>query len=148
MNELISLKLGYFAMQFNNKAPSVDQLHEKIFKLSKQIMIVQVLAMVGATILAVIAYKNAWIDPGQDSPVLVFNPFCIVWIGLGLILMLLAMTYVNRIKVLRHYLQPSEQRLVSFDPNVQQYIDEVKGKGRQYLTVYETFHLFPQAREE
>lgn len=148
MNELISLKLGYFAMQFNNNAPSVDQLNEKIFELSKQIMIVQAVAMVVSTILAVIAYKNAWIDPGADSPVMVFNPFCIVWVGLALIVMLLAKMYVDRIKVLRQFLQPSEQRLVSFDPNVQEYIDEVKGKGRKYLTVYETWQLFPQAREE
>lgn len=147
-NSFMSQKLGYFSMQFNNQAPSVDQLHKKIFELSKQIMLVQALAMVAATILAVIAYKNAWIDPGQDSPVLVFNPFCMVWLGLGLAVMLLAKMYVDRIKVLREFLQPSEQRLVSFDPNVQEYINEVKGKGRKYLTVYETFQLFPQAREE
>lgn len=147
-NSFMSQKLGYFAMQFNYKAPSVDQLNAKIFELSKQIMIMQAAAMVVSTILAVIAYKNAWIDPGPDSTVMVLNPFCMVWLGLGLIVMLLANMYVNRIKVLRQFLQPSEQRLVSFDPNVQQYINEVKGQGRKYLTVYETWQLFPQAQPE
>lgn len=137
-------KVPYFNSEFSGCIPTTDQLEAKIAEFTKQIMVAQLLAMAFATVLAVIAYLNAWVDPGADVPYVVFNRWCLFPLGVGVLILGFAKLHTDRVKTLRAAFMPSGTKLISFDPTVQNYLDAVIERGRKYLTNYEAFQLFPQ----
>lgn len=141
-------KVPYFNIEFSGRIPTSEQLEKKIYQFSKQIMVAQVTAMALATALAVVAYLNAWTDPGADVPYMIFNKWCLLPLGIGVLIMGVAKLHTDKVKVLRSAFMPSGTKLISFDPAVQTYLDAVRKQGRKYLTNYETYQLFPHREAE
>lgn len=143
-DSLLLEKVPYFKVEFTGCIPTTEQLDGKIAQLTKQIAMAQLVAMAFATVLAVIAYLNAWVDPGADVPYVVFNKWCLLPLGIGVLILGVAKVHTDRVKTLRSAFMPSSTKLISFDPAVQNYLDAVIQKGRRYLTNYEAYQLFPQ----
>ena len=141
-------KVPYFNIEFGGCIPSTEQLEAKIEQLTKQIFVAQIVAILFSVGLAFLAYMNAWTDLGADVPYLVFNRWCLLPLGIGLLILGFAKLHTDRVRTIRSAFMPSSSKLVSFDPTVQRYIDAVIANGRKYLTNYETFKLFPHREAE
>ncbi|MBU0801298.1 MAG: hypothetical protein KKA05_09880 [Alphaproteobacteria bacterium] len=148
INDQLMEKVPYFKQEFSGCIPTTEQLEAKAAQLTKHIFIAQLTAMAFATVLAVIAYLNAWVDPGIDVPYMVFNKWCLFPLSVGCLILGFAKLHTDRVKTLRKAFMRSNTKLISFDPSVQNYLDAVIQQGRKYLTNYESYQLFPLRETE
>lgn len=141
--------LPVFFKLFDGVPPSVDQLEALRYLHMAIIKRIHVGISLMTILFGLLTYTNAFVDPGYDTPYLIFNPVCVLFLIPILISVLMGRTHIRRHRIVLQAL--SARSTVGLPaPNAfgTEYLFAVRQSGRDYLTHYEIVSLFDSGDDD
>lgn len=141
LKTFIEKRMPFYGLIFDYEPPTEAQLTVEVNRLSVRIFKAQLAAIFAAAVGLFIAYNMAFTEFNEELEI--FNPFCLIPLSLGALILLFVNIKTDKLKTLRDdFLPSSNQVMASMNPDVNEYLALLEAKGRGYVTNYENSRLF------